>query len=134
MEGLLLNAVKKGFSLLELFIAIIVVALLAALTIPLFIKNMEKSKTGEVIVNLNLIRMAEKDYFIDNVIFTATIGNLNIEDPNNTTNKYFSYAILSADAADFTARATRNAGPYSGDYYEISKDGAINCANGHFQL
>ena len=125
---------KKGFSLLELFIAIIVVALLAALAIPMFIKNMEKSKTGEVIANLNLVRMAEKDYFIDKAVFTATMGNLNIDDPNNATNKYFSYTIPNANAADFTARATRNAGPYSGDYYEISKDGAIDCANGHFQL
>ena len=125
---------KKGFSLLELFIAIIIVALLAALAIPLFIKNIEKSKTGEVIANLDLIRMAEKDYFIDNATFTATIGSLSIENPNNITNKYFNYTIPSANAADFTARATRNSGPYNGDYYEISKDGAINCANGHFQL
>ena len=125
---------KKGFSLLELCIAVIVVALLAALAMPLFVKNMEKSKTGEVIANLNLIRMAEKDYFIEKAVFTTTIGSLSVEDPNNITNKYFSYTIPSANATDFTARATRNAGPYSGDYYEISKDGAINCANGHFQL
>ena len=125
---------KKGFSLLELFIAIIVVALLAALAIPLFIKNIEKSKTGEVIANLNLIRMAEKDYFIEHAAFTTTIGSLSVEDPNNITNKYFNYTIPSASASNFTARAARNAGPYSGDYYEISKDGAINCANGHFQL
>lgn len=125
---------KRGFSLLELIIVVIVVALLVALAVPLLVKNIEKSKTGEVIANLNLIRMSEKDYFIEYAAFTTAIGSLNLEDPNNITNKHFNYTIPSANAADFTARATRNAGPYSGDYYEISKDGAINCANGRFQL
>lgn len=125
---------RSGFTLIELFIVVLVVAILAAIAIPIFSKNIEKSKTGEVIANLNLIRMAEKDYLIEHPAFTTTIGSLSLEDPNNITNKYFSYTIQSADAADFIARATRNSGPYSGDYYEISKDGAINCANGHFQL
>ena len=128
---------NKGFSLLELIIVVIVVALLVAMSMPFLMKSIEKSRTGEAIAALNIIRMAEKDYFIDNAVFTATIGNLNIENPNNPTNKYFSYTIQSVIGGanpDFTARAIRNAGPYSGDYYEISKDGAINYANGHFQL
>lgn len=123
-----------GFTLLELLVAVIIVGILISLAIPIQTKNVEKSKTGEVVATLNLIRLAEKDYFLDNGTFTSSIGNLNIGDPNDITNRYFDYTIPSADANNFIARATRRDGPYAGDYYTIDKNGAIDSSNGHFQL
>lgn len=125
---------KKGFTLIELFIAVIVLGITIALAVPIITKNIERSKTGEVIGNLNLIRMAEKDYFLEYATYTLNISDLNIDDPNNIINRFFNYTIPSANASDFTARATRTDGPYAGDYYEISKNGAINSSNGRFQL
>lgn len=128
---------KRGFSLLELIIVVIVIALLVAIAMPFFMKSMEKSKTGEAATNLNIIRMAEKDYRLDNPTFASTIGSLNIDDPGSVTNRYFNYNIISFDANNFTARATRMDGPYSGDYYEINKDGFIadpSFSHSHFQL
>ena len=125
---------RKGFTLLELLLVVTVIGILISLALPAHTKNIEKSRAGEVIATLNLIRMAEKDYFLDNNVFTADIGNLNIDNPNNITNRYFDYTITSADANNFSARATRRDGPYTGDYYTIDKNGAIDSSNGSFQL
>lgn len=126
---------RNGFTVTELFIAVIILGLLVAGAVPILSKNIEKSKTGEAAANLNLIRMSERDYFLDNNSYTASFSDLSIDDPNNiaSTNRYFNYTIESADASGFTARATRKDGPYTGDYYTIDQTGTIT-SNGHFQL
>jgi len=124
-----------GFTLIELLITVLIVAILVALSIPIFTKNMEKVKAGEAANNLNLTRMAEKDYFLDNNTYTTDFSLLNMDNPNDlsSANRYFDYTIPTADATTFTARATRNNGPYTGDYYTIDQTGAIT-SNGNFQL
>lgn len=127
---------QKGFTIIELLITVLIVAMLVALAIPIFTKNIEKTKTGEVSSTLNLIRMAEKDYFLDNNTYTTDFSSLSIDNPNDTAsaNRYFDYTIPTADATAFTAKATRNSGPYAGDYYTIDQAGAIDSSNGRFQL
>ncbi len=125
-----------GFTLIEILIAVIIVAILASIAIPIYVRNIEKSKTGEAVTTLNLIRMAEKDYFLDNRTYTTGLSSLNIDNPNDlsSASRYFTYTIPTADANGFTAMATRNNGPYAGDYYTINQTGAIDSSNGHFQL
>lgn len=129
---------RSGFTLIELFIVVLVVAILAAIAIPILSKNIEKSKTGEVISILNLIRMAEKDYFLDSKpvkTYTTDFSLLSIDNPNNiaSANRYFSYTIPTGDSNGFTATATRKDGPYAGDWYTIDQNGSIT-SSGRFQL
>ncbi|MDP2920862.1 MAG: prepilin-type N-terminal cleavage/methylation domain-containing protein [Candidatus Omnitrophota bacterium] len=132
---------KQGFTFIELLVVVIIVGIFLAIALPVFTKNIEKSKTGEAITTLNLIRMAEKDYFLDNNIYTSDISKLIIDDTSlpDGSNRYFDYTILpGAGANNFTAKAARRDGPYgpsgTGDYYTIDKDGAIDSSNGHFIL
>jgi type IV pilus assembly protein PilE len=116
-------------------IAVIIVAILASIAIPIYVRNIEKSKTGEAVTILNLIRMAEKDYFLDNKTYTTDLGSLNIDNPSDisSANRYFDYTIPTADANGFKAMATRNDGSYEGDYYTIDQVGNIT-GSGRFQL
>jgi len=127
-----------GFTLTELLVVVIILGILLAIGAPLLVKNIEKTKTGEAVTNLNLIRMAEKDYFLDNSSYTSDISQLIIDSESlNISGGYFDYTILSADANNFTAKATRKSdapNPYAGDYYTIDENGAIDSSNGHFQL
>lgn len=119
---------KPGFTLTELLIVIIIISIVAVLALPMLVKTIEKAKLGEAATNLNLIRTGEKIYFLEYGTFTTYIDSLNIENPNNATNRYFDYTIPSADISDFTARAQRRSNapnPYNTYYYEISKDGTI---------
>lgn len=126
---------RSGFTLTELFIVVLIIAILAAIAIPVLSKNIEKSKTGEALATLNLIKMAERDYFIDNNAYTTDFSLLNIDNPNNIagTNRYFTYTIPTGDVNSFTATATRKEGSYTGDWYTIDQTGVIT-SSGRFKL
>ena len=125
-----------GFTLTELLIVVIIIAVIATLSLPMLLKTIEKAKVGEAISNLNLIRTGQKIYFLEKGWFTDTMGDLNIENPNDQASRYFYYTIPSADSSDFTANAERGGSgaqsvPGGYDYeYEISKDGEITSPDG----
>jgi len=134
-NNMLFSRFNTGFTLIEILIAVIIVAILASIAIPIYVRNIEKSKTGEAVTILNLIRMAEKDYFLDNKTYTTDLSSLNIDNPNDmsSASRYFDYTIPAADANGFQAMATRKDGPYKGDYYTIDQVGSIT-GSGRFQL
>jgi len=113
----------SGFTMLELMIALAIVAVLAVIAIPVFQKQQMRSKTAEVKSNLSALRALEETYrsardeylaapaepptlpggssvsFNPNPAFTA----LGFRPEGNV---YFSYGVaVSADAAGFTADA-----------------------------
>ncbi|MFA4991815.1 MAG: type IV pilin-like G/H family protein [Candidatus Omnitrophota bacterium] len=119
---------KIGFTLTELLIVVIIIAILATLALPMLVKTIEKAKVGEAMSNLNLIRTGQKIYFLEYSTFSDAVTSLNIEDPNEASSRYFDYTIQGSDSSDFTARAQRrnNApNPYSTYYYEIDKEGTV---------
>ncbi|MFC1667271.1 type IV pilin protein [Candidatus Omnitrophota bacterium] len=124
-----------GFTLTELLIVVVIIGVLATLALPMLVKTIEKAKIGEAISNLNLIRTGQKIYFLEYNTFApprdpkTDIRDLNIEDPNNPSARYFDYTIESVAPGEFTARAQRRSNapaPYDGYYYEISKDGELS--------
>ena len=103
---------RKGFTLLELIIVIIVIGVLASLALPGFGKARESALEKEAQANLRLISAAEKIYHMEyNAYFTGTDlvvinNNLKLSLPAQN----WSYAITSAaPGTAFTAQATRGA-------------------------
>ena len=131
---------KIGFTLTEILIVVVIVALLATLALPMLVKTIEKAKVGEAMSNLNLIRTGQKIYFLEHGYFSGTgtvddpIDKLNIENPN-TGSAYFTYTIETAAGVttDFTTRAQRKndaPSPYDTHYYDMKKDGVFDDSNG----
>ncbi|MFC1623873.1 type IV pilin protein [Candidatus Omnitrophota bacterium] len=128
---------KRGFTLTEVLIVVVIIGVLATLALPMLVKTIEKAKVGEATSNLNLIRTGQKIYFLEHGFFSggATgLDALNIENPNSQASRYFEYAITSEAAAtgNFSATAVRGGGdvadapdPYQGDEYIIHKEGVI---------
>lgn len=69
------RALVTGFTLIELITVVIIIAILASLAVPNYIKTVERAKDKEAIVNLKLIMAAEKIY---------KMGNGNYYPPGNT--------------------------------------------------
>lgn len=64
---------RRGFNLIELMIVIAIVALLATLAVPSFMKFLAKAKRSEAHVQLRSLYLAQKAYWAENGTYTATL-------------------------------------------------------------
>ena len=69
---------KKGFTLLELIIVIIVVGILASLGFGQYTQTIEKGRAAEARSILGTLRTLQAAYQLENGSYTAVIANLGI--------------------------------------------------------
>src|SRR5690348_566110 len=67
---------RKGFTLMELLIVIIVIAVLAAIALPRFINSGLRSKESSLKADLKLYRNAIQTYSNDTGAYPATLSDL----------------------------------------------------------
>jgi prepilin-type N-terminal cleavage/methylation domain-containing protein len=110
---LLTNRQKRGFTLIELMIVVVIIGLLAALAIPRFMAVSTKNKQAEaklilkqIYVNQRAYRQAGNNYFIPAGAASATSPNefkdITIEIASSALYTY----TINATANTFTATAT----------------------------
>ena len=64
---------KKGFTLLELLVVIAVIAILAAVAIPIYARSREKAAESACLHNQKVIRLAAEEYKNDNGSYPETV-------------------------------------------------------------
>ncbi len=102
---------RRGFTLLEIIIVVIIVGILASLALPRFFRTVEFSRANEALSNLSAVRRAmERCYLFKNTYGTEcdSFSELDVEDPGTLTNTHFTYSLGSPTATLFTITATRN--------------------------
>ena len=105
---------KKGFTLIEILIVVIIMGVLASIGIPQFAKALEKSKAADAREGLNHIYRAEIAYYgFRGGVYTNSMDELG---PDVVlTKRYWNFSInLSPSADTFTVIATRKSGSHSG--------------------
>lgn len=95
---------KKGFTLLEVLIVVIIIGILAAISLPQYTATLEKSRSGEASTNVGSIRTAIDRYWYQNSSCPSTFDNLDIDNPNDVTNALYVYSITD-DGTDASTRA-----------------------------
>ena len=94
---------KKGFTLLELVVVIIIIGILATLGFTQYGKVIEKGRIAEARMVLGAIRSAQEGYKQEHGDYTATAGDLAVSFPTScNTTHYFVYSVTNA-----TGTATR---------------------------
>jgi general secretion pathway protein G len=67
---------SKGFTLIELIVVMLIIAMLASLAVPRYFGSVQKSKDAVLKENLTLLRDALDKYYGDNDKYPATLDDL----------------------------------------------------------
>lgn len=119
----------KGFTLIEIIVALIIVGVLASIALPKYGRVMERSRQAEAISILSVMRGAQLRYSADNGTYTSSTADLDIE---LGTPKFFTYTVPNPIVGDTDlAEATRNnvsqTAGISGYTLKVNRNGDINC-------
>jgi len=116
---------KKGFTLLELMIVVIIVGILASLAMPRFINAANKAREAEAKNMLGAIRSSQLRYYLENNAYTDVVGELDITiDPNPST--YYTYTSDPGTGTGVVGTATKTAGYTALTDYTITYAGEIS--------
>ena len=112
---------KGGFTLLELLMVVIIIAILASLALPQYIKASEKARGTEALQLLGAVRTAQTRYRAQSPVgnYTAAFADLDIGFP--ATSRYWGAALtMSPTGPTGGALLTRAAGPNVGQTLGMS--------------
>jgi prepilin-type N-terminal cleavage/methylation domain-containing protein len=121
---------RRGVTLLEMGVAVTIIGILVAFTVPSFTRVSEQSRVDAAAQYLRSIWSAQRVYWLENRTFASSLAQLDalgLIDPKIATGNdgYFTYALGNVGANSFTATATRSgSGRWSGTL-QITEDGDV---------
>jgi type IV pilus assembly protein PilE len=118
---------SRGFTLIELMIAVAIVALLVSVALPWFLDSMRKSRRSDAVASLQAIALAQERFRTNHSTYAGNLPNaptastdpgLNL--PEGTANGYYALSLANASETGYSALAS----PVSGK----SQAGDGDCA------
>ncbi|MCX5922678.1 MAG: prepilin-type N-terminal cleavage/methylation domain-containing protein [Candidatus Dependentiae bacterium] len=113
---------KKGFTLIELMIVVAIIAFLAVVSVPSFMRFLHKSKRAEAYMNLSSIYAAQKAYWAEHGKYSDVLngeGGIGWKPEGYTTGGanekfYYTYGFSGGEGRNyFTGKLGASAGSLS---------------------
>jgi type IV pilus assembly protein PilE len=110
-----------GFTLIELMVAVVIVAVLAAVALPAYFDSVRKGRRGDAIALMSQVAQAQERWRANNALFDTDFGTtrLNVRSTaasgvTTLTEPYYTITIPSAASANtYTVRAVARAAQLS---------------------
>ena len=122
---------EKGFSLVELLIAIVIIGILATIAVPKYLSVTRKAKETEAKMMLSQVQTLQENYYYEFDVYSDDLIQIGFEQEKLITEDgraRYLIEIEKADAIAFTATATAvvdfdKDGVFS--VWEVNEDGKI---------
>ena len=72
---------KKGFTMVELLVVVLIIAILSTIAVPMYQSALERSRVVEAIALFTRLVEAQKAYYFTNGTFASTFADLDIDIP-----------------------------------------------------
>ena len=95
-----MKSLKKGFTLVELMVVIVIIGILAALAIPRFMGATNKTKVSEFKPVLKQLMVLQESYYQERNAYTNVLADLAFEVPNANTARFTYNGIVAARVAN----------------------------------
>jgi type IV pilus assembly protein PilE len=103
---------KKGFTLMELMMVVVIIGLLAAIAIPLYNGYVTRTRRADAITALQSVALAEEKAraesgsYVSEATLIGTYGLKPATGNNYTVSQYYNIVITNVSASTFTAYAS----------------------------
>jgi type IV pilus assembly protein PilE len=101
---------SRGFTLIELMIAVAVVAILAAVALPSYLDSVRKGRRAEAFQAISAVQQAQERYRGNHPAYAASLSDLPGSLPSTTPSGYYGISLSGTSATDYIVTAAAVSG------------------------
>jgi len=111
---------RRGFTLIELMVAVVVLGILAAIAYPAATSMIKRSRRADAIAGLTAVVQAQERYRSNHATYANSVDTLNVN--ADAAYKYYDLTLAAGEAGDYVAGYTVTAKPKSSGFQSSDTD------------